>query len=93
MKIKSLKSRKDSLAQTEKQLAVLNGGIFKDGTLPKFTQKVKSSNLKQVRPSRLEILQINIGYMCNQVCAHCHEIGRAHVRTPVTEKSRMPSSA
>ncbi|MCH1539205.1 MAG: arsenosugar biosynthesis radical SAM protein ArsS [Flavobacteriaceae bacterium] len=72
MKIKSLKSRKDSLAQTEKQLAVLNGGIFKDGTLPKFKQKVKSSNLKQVRPSRLEILQINIGYMCNQVCAHCH---------------------
>ena len=24
---------------------------------------------------------------------YCNEIGRAHVRTPVTEKSRMPSSA
>jgi len=72
MKIKSLKARKDSLAQTEKQLEILSGGIFKDGSLPTFKEKVKSSNLPAVRPTVLEILQINIGYMCNQVCAHCH---------------------
>ena len=28
-----------------------------------------------------------------RVTAAINEIGRAHVRTPVTEKSRMPSSA
>ena len=72
MKIKSLKSRQDSLAQTEKQLEILNGGIFEDGTLPTFKEKVKNSNFQQVRPTGLEILQINVGYMCNQVCSHCH---------------------
>jgi len=72
MKIKSLKSRQDSLAQTEKQLEILSGGIFKDGSLPTFKEKVKASNLQAVRPIALEILQINVGYMCNQVCAHCH---------------------
>lgn len=72
MKIKSLKSRQDSLAQTEKQLEILNGGIFEDGTLPTFKEKVKNSNIQQVCPTGLEILQINVGYMCNQVCSHCH---------------------
>lgn len=72
MKIKSLKSRQDSLAQTEKQLEILNGGIFEDGTLPTFKEKLKNSNIQQVRPTVLEILQINVGYMCNQVCSHCH---------------------
>ena len=23
-------------------------------------------------PKNLEILQLNLGYMCNQVCSHCH---------------------
>ena len=72
MKIKSLKSRQDLLAQTEKQLEILNGGIFEDGTLPTFKEKVKNSNIQQVCPTGLEILQINVGYMCNQVCSHCH---------------------
>ena len=72
MKIKSLKARQDSLAQTEKQLEILSCGIFKDGSLPTFKEKVKSSNLPPVRPTALDILQINVGYMCNQVCSHCH---------------------
>ena len=72
MKTKSLKSQQDALAQTKKQLEILNGGIFEDGTLPTFKEKVKSNNLQQVRPTGLDILQINVGYMCNQVCTHCH---------------------
>ena len=72
MKTKSLKSRQDPLAQTKIQLEILNGGIFEDGKLPTFKEKVKSNNLQQVRPRGLEILQINLGYMCNQVCTHCH---------------------
>ena len=72
MNIKSLKARQDTLAQTEKQLEILSGGIFKDGSLPTFKEKVKSANLPPIRPTALEILQINVGYMCNQVCAHCH---------------------
>lgn len=72
MKIKSLKARNNSLSQTEKQLEILASGIFKDGSLPTFKKKVASNKLPPIRPKKLEILQINVGYMCNQVCAHCH---------------------
>ena len=36
---------------------------------------------------------VDSGYVTTQVNNLIDEIGRAHVRTPVTEKSRMPSSA
>lgn len=72
MASKSLRARKDTLANTEKQLQILSGGIFADGTLPPFKEKIKTAGQFPLRPGKLEILQINVGYMCNQVCAHCH---------------------
>ena len=72
MKTKSLKAQNNSLSKTEKQLEILANGIFKDGSLPTFKKKIASNNLPPIRPKKLEILQINVGYMCNQVCAHCH---------------------
>ena len=72
MLIKSLQSRNNSLAKTEKQLEILSNGIFKDGSLPTFSDKLKTVNQFPLSPTKIEILQINVGYMCNQVCAHCH---------------------
>ncbi|WP_299105309.1 arsenosugar biosynthesis radical SAM (seleno)protein ArsS [uncultured Tenacibaculum sp.] len=69
---KSLKSRNNDLANTQRQLEILSNGIFADGELPTFAQKIKETNQFPLRPKKLEILQINVGYMCNQVCAHCH---------------------
>lgn len=68
---KSLKSRNNDLANTQRQLEILSNGIFKD-ELPTFADKIKETNQFPLRPKKLEILQINLGYMCNQVCAHCH---------------------
>ncbi|MDG1993373.1 MAG: arsenosugar biosynthesis radical SAM protein ArsS [Polaribacter sp.] len=68
---KSLKARNNDLANTERQLEILSNGIFKD-ELPTFANKIKETNQFPLRPKKLEILQINLGYMCNQVCAHCH---------------------
>ena len=70
--LKSLISRKSNLSQTEKQLEILSNGIFKDGSLPTFAKKVQQTNQFPLKPSKIEILQVNVGYMCNQVCAHCH---------------------
>jgi radical SAM/Cys-rich protein len=70
--LKSLKSRVNDLANTERQLEILAGGIFKDGSLPTFANKLKEQNNLPLKPKEIEILQINVGYMCNQVCAHCH---------------------
>lgn len=72
MKIKSLQAQKSSLSKTEKQLEILSNGIFSNGDLLTFAQQIKKHNLPQIKPISLDILQINVGYMCNQVCAHCH---------------------
>ncbi|QMU63422.1 MAG: radical SAM/Cys-rich domain protein [Flavobacteriaceae bacterium] len=69
---KSLLARNNDLANTERQLEILSNGIFANGELPTFAKKIKETNQFPLRPKKLEILQINLGYMCNQVCAHCH---------------------
>jgi len=69
---KSLKARQNDLSSTHVQLKVLNDPQKTVGSLPKFHQKLKEIDLFPLRPTRLEIFQINVGKMCNQVCAHCH---------------------
>ena len=69
---KSLKARNNDIANTSRQLEILSNGIFADGELPTFAAKIKETNQFPLRPKTLEILQINLGYMCNQVCEHCH---------------------
>lgn len=39
---------------------------------PKFSAKMAEADLFPLKPTQLEILQINVGYMCNQQCVHCH---------------------
>jgi radical SAM/Cys-rich protein len=72
IKTQSLKKRKSQLAETERQLEILSNGIFQSGELPTFAQQLKKIDQFPLRPRQLEILQINVGYMCNQVCEHCH---------------------
>ncbi len=70
--LQSLHKRESNLAKGKAQLEYLSNGIFANGELPTFAQKIKESDDFPLRPNSLEILQINLGYMCNQVCAHCH---------------------
>jgi radical SAM/Cys-rich protein len=72
MTTKSLKRRENQLAYAKNQLKVLAGGDFAEGKLPTFKEKISESGQFPLKPKQLEIFQINLGYMCNQVCAHCH---------------------
>ncbi|WP_298416859.1 arsenosugar biosynthesis radical SAM (seleno)protein ArsS [uncultured Kordia sp.] len=72
MATKSLKKRESELANTQRQLEILSNGIFQSGELPTFAKKIKETNQFPLKPKKIEILQINVGYMCNQVCSHCH---------------------
>ncbi|MGB7786016.1 MAG: arsenosugar biosynthesis radical SAM (seleno)protein ArsS [Salinimicrobium sp.] len=72
MPIKSLSARKNELADPKHQLKFLNNGIFGDGKLPLFSEKIQENGHFPLKPNALEILQLNLGYMCNQTCAHCH---------------------
>ena len=72
LKTQSLHKRESELANSNRQLEILSNGIFKSGELPKFKDKIAEIGQFPLRPKNLEILQINVGYMCNQVCEHCH---------------------
>ncbi len=65
---KSLKSRENALAVSQKQIEVLSNV---EG-LPRFVDKLRNNDLFPLTPTSINILQINVGYMCNQVCEHCH---------------------
>jgi len=69
---KSLAFRKDKLSDPREQLKFLSNGVFQGGELPKFKEKLSDGSEYPLKPHELEILQINLGYMCNQVCSHCH---------------------
>ena len=72
MQKKSLKKQNKELADAQRQLEILSNGIFSDQELPTFAKKIGETGQFPLRPKKLEILQINLGYMCNQVCEHCH---------------------
>ena len=40
--------------------------------LASFTEALDESGLNPLRPTGIEILQINVGKLCNQTCVHCH---------------------
>ncbi|MDZ4750909.1 MAG: arsenosugar biosynthesis radical SAM protein ArsS [Flavobacteriales bacterium] len=69
---KSLHARHNNLADPAEQLKFMSNGIFGEAGLPTFKKKIESLGIKSLRPSKLEIFQVNVGYMCNQVCSHCH---------------------
>lgn len=72
MATKSLHKRASDLANSNRQLEILSNGIFESGELPTFKNKLSETNQFPLKAKKLEILQINVGYMCNQVCEHCH---------------------
>jgi radical SAM/Cys-rich protein len=37
-----------------------------------FTDCLKQAGLSQLRASETQILQVNLGKVCNQTCSHCH---------------------
>lgn len=70
--IKSLHARHHELARQERQVEILENGIFKSGKLPTFRNKVEPLGYFPLKPEKVEIFQVNVGYRCNQVCKHCH---------------------
>jgi radical SAM/Cys-rich protein len=65
---RSLASRKSELSSSENQLKLLE----LESPHPAFSDKLSDIGLFPLRPTNIKILQVNLGKMCNQVCAHCH---------------------
>ncbi len=66
--MKSLKARHDALSSTANQIDILEH----PGEVTKFNEKLNTLGMFPLKAKAPEILQINVGKMCNQVCTHCH---------------------
>jgi len=66
----SLKKQGHDLSDSMVQLKVLNSK--KEADFERFDGKLKELDLFPLKPTQLEVFQINVGKMCNQVCGHCH---------------------
>ncbi len=69
---KSLKASGNALGDNFYQLKVLSQKEVHDGGYENFHHKLQSLNIEDLKPTHLEIFQINIGKLCNQTCSHCH---------------------
>ncbi len=63
----SLKRRGSELAAASKQVQILAEGPF-----PRFDETLRSHGLPELVAERVEILQVNVGKLCNMTCQHCH---------------------
>jgi radical SAM/Cys-rich protein len=68
----SMKHRHHQLADVEAQLHVLEHGRTDDFALVPFQQKLEEAGLYPLKPTGVQVFQVNVGKMCNQVCKHCH---------------------
>lgn len=56
--------------------------------IPLFAEKLEELGLTPLVPTGIEILQVNVGKMCNQTCAHCH-VDAGPDRTEIMSKATM----
>jgi radical SAM/Cys-rich protein len=68
--MKSLKVLQHHLADINTQLNILKEGVHHQHT--SFRKKMEQEGMYPLKPGGLDILQVNVGKMCNQVCRHCH---------------------
>lgn len=65
--MQTLQKQKNKLTASSEQIRVLE-----ETTMVLFSEKLKESGGFPLIPTTTEILQINLGKLCNQVCDHCH---------------------
>ena len=70
--MKSLNAQGHQLSNVLYQLQILEHPQAGLTTEKRFHQSLEQSGLYPLKPLDLEILQVNLGKMCNQTCAHCH---------------------
>lgn len=56
------------LARASEQVRILE---TKSG-IPRFADQVAAAGLPELRATGIQVLQLNLGKVCNQTCGHCH---------------------
>lgn len=66
--ILSLKRRGSELAAAEKQVQILEQNC----SLARFDETLTENGIDRLQAESIEILQVNVGKLCNMTCQHCH---------------------
>lgn len=66
----SLIRQKSELANAARQREVLERDFTP--AIPSFNDKLQADGLPRLSATGIEVLQINVGKVCNQTCTHCH---------------------
>lgn len=70
---KTLTASGHDLAAASAQLHVLNAPMPEGALpLPKFHTKLAEAQLYPLLATGIDVLQVNVGKLCNQTCRHCH---------------------
>ena len=64
--MKTLKAQHSILADAKEQLEIIEHGQTGHFALVPFQAKLEQSNLYPLKPTSMQIFQVNIGKMCNQ---------------------------
>lgn len=66
----TLLRQKNPLAEAARQVEILES--LPEDAVPRFEQALRGPGLAPLRASGIEVLQVNVGKLCNQTCHHCH---------------------
>ncbi len=64
----TLVRRNSPLADSAEQLRILDSAVH----FPSFQQTLSDYALLPLQARGIEVLQVNVGKLCNQTCRHCH---------------------
>ena len=64
----SMLHRGNPIAQANRQLQILSS----HDDQKRFEQSLQESGVSALTARCIEILQVNVGKLCNMTCAHCH---------------------
>lgn len=65
--MKTLNAQHHLYSNTGAQLETLD-----KAAIPSFKERIANIGFNPLQPTNVDILQVNMGKMCNQTCAHCH---------------------
>lgn len=83
--IQTLNKRAHELSDVDRQFNHLSQT---NAVVTPFSDKLKDIHLYPLKPTGIDIFQVNIGKMCNQVCKHCH-VDAGPDRTEIMTKETM----
>lgn len=70
--MKTLNAETHELSRPDVQLDIINNHNENIRSLSSFESKLEDIGLFPLKPTGIEIFQMNVGYMCNMTCKHCH---------------------